>query len=116
MNLRNFSLGIAIAGNFIHLQNDKHDTAKAYMVPGHAGTFAVISTMSSPFCSGCNRIRLTADGKMKNCLFSKEETDLLTAFRRGEDVTPLIHQSIKSKAKELGGQFTTDFEHLVLNK
>ena len=98
--------------SFIHLENDKHDTAKAYMVPGHAGTFAVISTMSSPFCSGCNRIRLTADGKMKNCLFSKEETDLLTAFRRGEDVTPLIHQSIKSKAKELGGQFTTDFEHL----
>jgi len=98
--------------SFIHLQNDKHDTAKAYMVPGHAGTFAVISTMTSPFCSGCNRMRLTADGKMKNCLFSKEETDLLSAFRKGEDVAPLIHQSIRSKAKELGGQFTTDFEHL----
>ncbi|MEJ0103689.1 MAG: GTP 3',8-cyclase MoaA [Bacteroidota bacterium] len=98
--------------SFIHLQNDKHDTAKGYTVPGHAGTFAVISTMSSPFCSGCNRIRLTADGKMKNCLFSKEETDLLSAFRRGEDITPLIHQSIRSKAKELGGQFTSDFEHL----
>ncbi|MES1213902.1 MAG: GTP 3',8-cyclase MoaA [Bacteroidota bacterium] len=96
----------------VPLENDKHDTAKAYQVPGHAGTFAVISTMSSPFCSGCNRIRLTADGKMKNCLFSKAETDLLSAFRRGEDVVPLIHQSIKSKAKELGGQFTTDFEHL----
>ncbi|MBS1573953.1 MAG: cyclic pyranopterin phosphate synthase MoaA, partial [Bacteroidetes bacterium] len=89
-----------------------HDTAKAYMVPGHKGTFAVISTMTAPFCSGCNRIRLTADGKMKNCLFSKEETDLLSALRKGEDVTPLIHQSIHSKAKELGGQFTTDFKHL----
>ena len=98
--------------SFIPLQNDKHDTAKGYIVPGHAGTFAVISTMSSPFCSGCNRIRLTADGKMKNCLFSKEETDLLSAFRRGENVTPLIHQSIRNKAKELGGQFTKDFEHL----
>jgi len=96
----------------VALKNDKHDTSKAYTVPGHAGTFAVISTMSSPFCSGCNRMRLTADGKMKNCLFSKEETDLLSAFRRGEDVTPLIHQSIRSKAKELGGQFTTDFEHI----
>jgi cyclic pyranopterin phosphate synthase len=81
-------------------------------VPGHKGTFAIISTMTAPFCNGCNRLRLTADGKMKNCLFSKEETDLLTAFRRGEDVIPLIHQSIQSKAKELGGQFTTDFEHL----
>jgi cyclic pyranopterin phosphate synthase len=33
-------------------------------------------------------------------------------LRRGEDVVPLIHQNIRSKAKELGGQFTTDFEHL----
>jgi len=98
--------------SFLPLQNDKHDTAKAYQVPGHAGTFAVISTMTSPFCSGCNRIRLTADGKLKNCLFSREETDLLTAFRNGNDVRPLIFQNIKSKAKELGGQFSTDFEHL----
>jgi len=98
--------------SFLPLQNDKHDTAKSYQVPGHAGTFAVISTMSSPFCSGCNRIRLTADGKMKNCLFSKEETDLLTAFRNGNDIKPLILQNIRNKAKELGGQFNTDFEHL----
>jgi cyclic pyranopterin phosphate synthase len=96
----------------IRLQDDVHDTAKGYQVPGHMGTFAVISTMSAPFCSGCNRMRLTADGKMKNCLFSKEETDLLTAFRNGEDIVPLIHQSIRAKAKELGGQFTADFEHL----
>ncbi len=96
----------------IRLQDEINDTAKKYMVPGHIGTFAVISTMTSPFCSGCNRMRLTADGKMKNCLFSKTEIDLLTAFRNGEDVLPLIHQSIYSKAKELGGQFTTDFAHL----
>ncbi|HKZ66984.1 MAG TPA: GTP 3',8-cyclase MoaA [Chitinophagaceae bacterium] len=96
----------------IRLQDDKHDTAKGYQVPGHQGTFSVISTMSEPFCGDCNRMRLTADGKLKNCLFSKAETDLLTAFRKGEDVIPLIHQCIRSKAKELGGQFTTDFEHL----
>jgi GTP 3',8-cyclase len=98
--------------NVIKLQDEKHDTAKGFQVPGHKGTFAVISTMSENFCGTCNRMRLTADGKLKNCLFSKEETDLLSAFRRGEDVTRLIHQSIRSKAKELGGQFTTDFEHL----
>jgi cyclic pyranopterin phosphate synthase len=96
----------------IRLTDELHDTAKKYTVPGHAGTFAVISTMTSPFCSGCNRMRLTADGKMKNCLFSKEETDLLTAFRKGENILPLIQQSITSKAKELGGQFTADFEHV----
>jgi cyclic pyranopterin phosphate synthase len=94
----------------VRLDDEIHDTAKKYTVPGHAGSFAVISTMTSPFCSGCNRMRLTADGKMKNCLFSKEETDLLTAFRNGEDILPLIQKSIASKAKELGGQFTADFE------
>ena len=96
----------------IKLQDEKHDTAKKFQVPGHIGTFAVISTMSENFCGTCNRMRLTSDGKMKNCLFSRTETDLLTALRNGEDVVPLIHQSIRSKAKELGGQFTPDFEHL----
>ena len=94
------------------LEDEINDTAKKYTVPGHVGSFAVISTMTSPFCSGCNRMRLTADGKMKNCLFSKEETDLLTAFRKGEDILPLIQKSIASKAKELGGQFTADFEQV----
>lgn len=96
----------------VRLQDEKHDTAKGYKVPGHAGTFAIISTMSSNFCGDCNRMRLTADGKMKNCLFSQTETDLLTAFRNGVDILPLINQSILSKAKELGGQFNADFEHL----
>jgi cyclic pyranopterin phosphate synthase len=98
--------------SFIKLKDEVNDTTKKYMVPGHAGTFAVISTMSAPFCSTCNRMRLTADGKLKNCLFSKEETDLLTALRKGEDVIPLIHTSIRAKAKELGGQFSADFEHI----
>ncbi len=96
----------------ISLHNDIHDTSKKYTVGGHKGTFAVISTMSSPFCSGCNRMRLTADGKMKNCLFSQTETDLLTVFRNGGDIVPLIHESIHSKEKELGGQFTKDFEKI----
>lgn len=98
--------------SYIRLKDEANDTAKKYIVPGHAGTFAVISTMSAPFCSTCNRMRLTADGKMKNCLFSKEETDLLSALRNGQDVIPLIRQSIHAKAKELGGQFTADFEHI----
>jgi cyclic pyranopterin phosphate synthase len=98
--------------SILPLKNGLHDTAKKYIVPGHAGTFAVISTMTSPFCSGCNRMRLTADGKIKNCLFSKEETDLLTTLRSGGNVLPLIQQSIGSKAEALGGQFTTDFEHI----
>lgn len=97
---------------FMRLHDEKHDTAKKYAVPGHAGTFAIISTMSENFCGDCNRMRLTADGKLKNCLFSKSETDLLTALRAGNDIVPLIHQNIQRKAKELGGQFSNDFEHI----
>jgi len=89
-----------------------HDTAKHFMIPGHKGSFAVISTMTAPFCSTCNRMRLTADGKLKNCLFSAEETDLLSALRRGEEVLPLIYANILDKKKALGGQFSTDFEKI----
>jgi cyclic pyranopterin phosphate synthase len=102
--------------SFLPLQNDKNDTAKHFMVPGHAGSFAVISTMSSPFCSGCNRMRLTADGKMKNCLFSNSETDLLSALRKGKDVVQLIHENIMVKAKELGGQFIPDINAVNANE
>ena len=96
----------------LRVQDGIHDTDKKYRIEGHKGSFSVISTMSAPFCSGCNRMRLTADGKMKNCLFSTNETDLLTALRNSEDLLPLIRESIHTKAKELGGQFTKDFEKI----
>ena len=89
-----------------------HDTAKSFMIPGHEGSFAIISTMTAPFCSTCNRMRLTADGKLKNCLFSDGETDLLTALRNKEEIFPLIKASIWSKKKELGGQLGKHFETL----
>lgn len=89
-----------------------NDTSKPFAIAGHMGKIAVISTMTAPFCESCNRMRLTADGKLKNCLFSKEETDLLSALRNGEDVLPLIQQSIRSKAESLGGQLTKDFKDI----
>lgn len=94
----------------VPLTREKHETVKKYKVEDHQGTFAVISTMSAPFCSDCNRMRLTADGKMKNCLFSKGETDLLNPFRKGEDILPLIKGSVHSKEKELGGQFIAELD------
>jgi cyclic pyranopterin phosphate synthase len=97
------------------LQGGTNDTAKHYQVSGHAGSFAVISTMSAPFCSTCNRMRLTADGKLKNCLFSEAETDLLGPLRKGEEVLPLIHECIGNKAKALGGQFSGLFENIEAN-
>jgi cyclic pyranopterin phosphate synthase len=103
----------AISSRFdiIPLDKEIHDTARRYEVKGHQGTFAVITTMSAPFCGDCNRMRLTADGKMKNCLFSRTETDILGPFRNGEDIVPLIHASIAEKKKALGGQFT-DLENV----
>lgn len=98
------------------IAHEKNETAKKYSIPGHKGTFAVISTMSAPFCSDCNRMRLTADGKMKNCLFSNSETDLLSAYRRGESIRELIFQNISEKKQALGGQFTTDMEKIEAEK
>jgi cyclic pyranopterin phosphate synthase len=89
----------------VPLENEKHDTAKKYKVLGFEGTFAVISTMSAPFCNDCNRLRLTADGKMKNCLFSKGEVDLLSPLREGADIKKLILDCLQSKHAALGGQF-----------
>ena len=89
-----------------------NDTAKSFQIPGHMGSFAVISTMSAPFCGSCNRMRLTADGKLKNCLFSQTETDLLTPLRAGQEILPLIHSCIQGKAKALGGQFSGIFENI----
>ena len=93
----------------IKLQDEETATAKKYKALGCEGTFAIISTMTNPFCDSCNRIRLTADGKIKNCLFSQTETDLLTALRNKEDVIPLVHQAIQQKKEKLGGQLFDNF-------
>ncbi|MCF1751683.1 GTP 3',8-cyclase MoaA [Mariniradius sediminis] len=100
-----------VSSNFpiVKLQDEKHATAKKYQVPGFLGTFAFITTMSEHFCGDCNRMRLTADGKMKNCLFGKEEMDLLGALRKGQDVESLIMESVKRKHAMLGGQFSPDY-------
>jgi cyclic pyranopterin phosphate synthase len=100
----------------LKLEDKKHDTAKKYQVPGFAGTFAFITTMSEHFCGECNRMRLTADGKIKNCLFGKEELDLLAALRSGQEVVSLIHQSISGKHQALGGQFSSDYLKADPNK
>lgn len=84
-------------GTIIPLPNPKHSTSLNYKVFGHAGSFGIISTITHPFCSECNRIRLTADGKMKYCLFANAETDLLTPFRKGSSIDQLIMEAIQHK-------------------
>ena len=60
------------------LEDALNDTAKNFKINSYQGSFAIISSVTNPFCSTCNRIRLTADGKLKNCLFSNSETSLLS--------------------------------------
>ncbi|MEO8815835.1 MAG: GTP 3',8-cyclase MoaA [Mycobacterium sp.] len=50
-----------------------------------AGKFGIIASVSRPFCGTCDRTRLTADGQIRNCLFSQDETDLRTLLRDGSD-------------------------------
>lgn len=87
------------------LEDARHDVGKKYKVIGYEGTFALISAITEPFCFDCNRLRLTADGKLRNCLFAKSEIDLLTPFRNGKNIVPLITQCVKEKEPERGGQF-----------
>jgi len=84
-------------GTIEKLDDSIHSTSANYRVKGFKGSFGIVSTITSPFCAGCNRIRLTADGKMKNCLFATAETDLLTPHRNGESIEAIILSSIKEK-------------------
>ena len=85
------------SNEIIRTKDAPNDTSKNYAIKGYRGSFAIISTVTHPFCDTCNRIRLTADGKLKNCLFSKNESDLLTALRNKEDLEEIIAKNINNK-------------------
>ena len=94
--------------NVMRIADRKNDTSKNYQINGYKGTFAIISSVTNPFCDTCNRIRLTADGKLKNCLFSDTETDLLSSLRKGENIKPLILESVLNKKRRRNGMNTFD--------
>jgi len=74
--------------------------AKYYQVAGGKGTVGFISPMSNHFCSECNRLRMTADGKLRGCLYAKQEIDLKAALARGandEELRDLFRQAIDKK-------------------
>ena len=102
-----------IKNNFIEtdvqkLEDEKNFTAREFKIKGYLGSFGIISSITNPFCDGCNRIRLTANGKIKNCLFSNSETDLLTTYRNGEPIENLIAFAIKNKKKVRAGMDTIE--------
>jgi cyclic pyranopterin phosphate synthase len=90
------------------LEDSPNDTSKNYRIKGYVGSFAIISSVTNPFCDSCNRIRLTANGHIKNCLFSSTENDLLTPLRNGESIEPIIEKVMKSKFLIRGGMDTIE--------
>ncbi len=74
--------------------------ARYYRFSGAAGTVCVISPLSFHFCAECNRLRLTADGRLRPCLFSDEELDVRSLIRGGGsdvDLRDLIRQALAAK-------------------
>lgn len=73
--------------------------AHYWKLPNSRGTIGFITSVSDHFCASCNRLRLTADGKLRLCLFSDEELDVRAALRQGttEDVEALFWQAMKQK-------------------
>jgi cyclic pyranopterin phosphate synthase len=86
--------------NPIPEKNKIDGPARRYKITGSCGEIGFISSMSNHFCRSCNRLRLTADGHIRSCLFSDEEVDLKTLLRSGiEDIqlTELIKDVIARK-------------------
>ncbi|WP_203258756.1 GTP 3',8-cyclase MoaA [Hyunsoonleella ulvae] len=92
----------------IRLQDAPNDTSKNYKIKGYKGSFAIISSVTNPFCDSCNRLRLTANGQLKNCLFSATESDLLTTLRTGKSIEPIIQKAVQAKFKVRGGMNTLE--------
>ncbi|GAA4811346.1 GTP 3',8-cyclase MoaA [Litoribaculum gwangyangense] len=90
------------------LKDAPNDTSKNYKIKGYKGSFAIISSVTNPFCDSCNRLRLTANGQLKNCLFSATESDLLTTLREGKSIEPIIQKAVGAKLKIRGGMDTLE--------
>jgi cyclic pyranopterin phosphate synthase len=76
---------------------DGNGPATYFTYPGAAGTVGVITPMSHNYCERCNRMRLTADGQLRPCLFGDLQTNLRDALRRGEPLEPLIQHTLTIK-------------------
>jgi cyclic pyranopterin phosphate synthase len=79
---------------------DSYGPARLCRLPGAVGKVGFIAPISWHFCGSCNRLRLTADGKIKTCLFSQEEIDIKTALRTGatqKDIINIFRQAVAEK-------------------
>lgn len=87
-------------GPLVPVDWDGHNPARPYRLPGGQGTLGFISSVTEPFCAGCDRMRLSADGHLRLCLLRDDEVDLLTPLRAGasdEELAALMGRGIWNK-------------------
>jgi cyclic pyranopterin phosphate synthase len=74
--------------------------ARYFQFSGAAGTIGVITPMSHTYCGSCNRVRLTADGRLRTCLFGDDEIDLRSPLREGLPLEPFFRSALSTKPRE----------------
>ncbi|KAM9739676.1 molybdenum cofactor biosynthesis protein 1 isoform 3-T3 [Dama dama] len=91
------------------LPEEESSTAKAFKIPGFRGQVSFITSMSEHFCGTCNRLRITADGNLKVCLFGSSEVSLRDHLRAGaseEELLRVIGAAVGRKKRQHAGMFT----------
>jgi len=94
-----------------------NETAKSWRVPGFKGSIGFITSMTDHFCNTCNRMRITADGNLKVCLFGNTEISLRDEIRSGksdEDLVKIIDAAVKRKKAAHAGMY--DMYDIAQNK
>jgi cyclic pyranopterin phosphate synthase len=97
-------------GALVELPAKASSTSRRFAFADGAGEIGFVNPVSEPFCSTCDRIRLTADGQLRTCLFSRREWDLKTALRAGADDDELAalvrnavaHKELKHRINDAG--------------
>jgi len=82
--------------------------AELFTVDGGPATVGVIASVTRPFCGDCDRVRLTADGQVRNCLFAREESDLRAALRSGATDEELADRWVAAMATKRAGHGIDD--------
>lgn len=91
---------LASRWTLVGLDGRDHAPAERFLLSGTDRTVGVIAAVTAPFCGGCDRLRLTADGQLRNCLFARDELDLAALLRAGADdeaIDAMLRASVAAK-------------------
>ncbi|XP_044738019.1 molybdenum cofactor biosynthesis protein 1 isoform X2 [Chrysoperla carnea] len=104
--------------NLEKLENHKNDTSKTFKIPEFKGKISFITSMTNHFCNTCNRLRITADGNLKVCLFGNTEVSLRDFIRseqfNEDELVYLINAAVRRKKQQhadTNTRFSLSFNH-----